>query len=142
MADEYKKCIELSTKVQPTNYHTKYVCGSDNSTYLLCISDKMVITTILQEYEVKWYHTYPLHSIIGCTGATISQQYCNNLWDELCTQIKVFQKFQKNKSHNNKYGLLRFKEAEAISWDNTLVYLIGPHEMIGEGNDDPHILKY
>ena len=78
---------------------------------------------------------------MGFTKSTISQQYCTNSWDELCTQIKVLQTCQKNNNHNSKYGPLRYKEAEAISRDILLVDLIGPYEIRREGYDDPLILK-
>ena len=102
----------------------------------------MVSPTILQKYVVKWYHTYLLHISMGCTEATISQQYCPDLRDKLCNQIKVLQTCQKNKNQNNKYGLLLSKKTEDIALDRLLVDRIGTHEIRIEGHDYPLLLNY
>ena len=55
--------------------------------------------------------------------------------------IKVCNTCQKNKEQNLNYGKLPAKEADAISWNRSSVYIIGPCKIRIEGHDDPVILK-
>ena len=99
------------------------------------------MSTIIQNYVVNWYNTYLLHPVTERTKSTITQHYYwTNLRDGMSTHIKSCTTFQKN-NKTLKYCKLHAKEADAIQWDRSLVYLIGPYKSRREGNDETLILK-
>ena len=60
----------------------------------------------------------------------------------ILTHIKFFKTSHKNKKHNLKYDKWTAKEAESITYDILLVYLIGPYKIWREDNDEPLVLKF
>ena len=72
----------MANKIKHTSYHTKYFCGGRKLMQLICISDMFFVSKILQNYLVKWYHTYLLQRAIYHTESTVSQNcYWPNLRD-------------------------------------------------------------
>ena len=90
-----RKDNELVAKLKCENYHTKYFCGDGIVTQLICRSDKKFIPQIIQNYAVKWYHTYLMHTGRDCADSTISQYYyCINIRDFIRTHIKILKKIR------------------------------------------------
>ena len=97
---------------------------------LICKNYKIIVPKNLQNYVVYWYHTHLLQSVTERTEASISQHYYwHNLRNKIHTDINFCTECQKNKKQNIKYGKLPSKEAEAIPWDELLVYLIGQYKI-------------
>ena len=87
-----------------------YFCGGGIVTQLICRSDRIIMTNILQKYVVNWYHIYLLHTVTECTEATITQHYYwINIRNNICTQNNGCKTFQNKKKQNLKYGQLTAK---------------------------------
>ena len=64
----------LSGKVQCTKYEEGYFHGGRNTIRIVTYNDKIVIPQKLQQYLVKLYHAYILHTRLDQTKAMISQR--------------------------------------------------------------------
>ena len=85
---------------------------------------------------------YLLHPRMDHTETTISQHYYwTNFRDDIINHINVCRSCNNNKKQILKCGLLPDKEAEAINWDRSLVYIITTYKIIREDHNAPLILK-
>ena len=115
---KYKGLVE---KIKCAICHNKYLYWGGKVTHIICRSDIIFMPTIIQNYAVNWYHTYPLHPGMDSTKATMSQNYYwPNLRYKIWTYIKFCKTFQKNNDNN----------INIVIWCIFLVYLIGPYKII------------
>jgi len=129
-----EELIQALSQASTASYHTKSFRGGGTNHTLICHKDKIVIPSSLQNRVVEWYHTYLLHPGVNRTEETIRQHlWWPNMRDDIKRHIGTCDICQKYKKHNQKYGLLPEKEAEAEPWDRLCVDLIGPYTIRRKG---------
>ena len=90
--------------------------------------DKLVTTSILQNYVLHCYNTYILHKGIDRTDTMIFQHlYWPDIINTVRMEVTNCDTYQRTKRSNETYGKLTAKLAEEIPWNKICVDLIGPY---------------
>ena len=98
---------------------------------LITYKDKICVPKTLQKCMIQWYHEMLCHPGSTCTETTIAQHfYWKNLQKtvrDVCSKCDLCQRTKR--IHNINYGKLSPKKAEATSWQNLCIDLIGPYDL-------------
>ena len=65
--------MSYQKKLNSAEYQKDYFRGGRNTIKLVTYKNKIFIPQKLQNYEVKWYHTYLLHPGLDITEAIVHQ---------------------------------------------------------------------
>jgi len=128
------KNLMAAAKVSP--YTMKDFSGGGKTYQLICLNEKIVIPSSLQDHIINWYHTYLCHPGETRTEKTISQHFTlTNLKARVQNKCKTCPTCQRTKKSIKKYGWLPEKEAETIPWEKLCVDLIGPYKIKNINNN-------
>jgi hypothetical protein len=92
----------------------------------------MVIPTVLENWEVSWYHHYLQHPGHTCLEETLhTAMKCKGMRHTIWSHVKNCGTCQVNECHKHKCGKLPPKLVIANSWEALCVDLIGPFTLKG-----------
>jgi Integrase zinc binding domain len=95
---------------------------------LLTIDNQIIISKVLQQRTVSWYHLYLKHPGQNRMENTLKSIYWwNNMRKDIALYVKTCRNCQLCKKSRKKYGHLPLKDMEAsVPWNHVNINLIGP----------------
>ena len=137
LAQNKEKDLMGAVKSNNHNYTLESFPGGGKKCLLLCKNKKIVILKSLQRRIIEWYHTMICHPGENRTELTIRQHFWwKGLQQDVYDVCKTCANFHRNKCYSKKYGHLPPKEAEAQTWDQVTVDLIGPYTIKCDNQPD------